>query len=57
LIVNKKIYSSHIIKAGALLADTTTLFDNWDESQSVSTRKPGAATTRKHLRKSITIQN
>lgn len=35
LIVNKKMYSSRIIKAGALLADTTTLFDNWDESQSV----------------------
>ncbi len=35
LTVNKKIYSSRIIKAGALLADTTTLFDNWDESHSV----------------------
>jgi Putative inner membrane protein (DUF1819) len=29
-------YSSRIIKAGALLADTTTLLDGWDESQSLA---------------------
>src|SRR5215831_11700999 len=27
-------YTSRIIKAGALLADTQTLLDNWDQSQS-----------------------
>ncbi|MCI0490098.1 MAG: DUF1819 family protein [Blastocatellia bacterium] len=31
-----RIYSSKIIKAGALLADTRTLFANWDEAASVS---------------------
>ena len=30
----KRIYSSRIIKAGALLADTTTLLANWDNAQS-----------------------
>ena|SRR5882724_7063907 len=30
----KGLYTSRIIKAGALLADTTTLLDKWDESQS-----------------------
>jgi hypothetical protein len=30
------LYTSRIIKAGALLADTTTLLDNWDESLSVA---------------------
>lgn len=32
----KSLYTSRIIKAGALLADTTTLLDSWDESQSPS---------------------
>jgi hypothetical protein len=30
----RSVYTSRIIKAGALLADTTTLLDSWDESQS-----------------------
>ncbi|MGH9823085.1 MAG: BrxA family protein, partial [Blastocatellia bacterium] len=34
--LKETLYSSRIIKAGALLADTTTLLDNWDESQSLS---------------------
>lgn len=33
---SKAIYSSKIIKAGALLADTKTLLANWDVSRSVS---------------------
>jgi hypothetical protein len=33
---NRNLYTSKIIKAGALLADTTTLFANWDESQSAT---------------------
>jgi hypothetical protein len=32
----KPLYSSRIIKAGALLADTTTLLHTWDESQSIA---------------------
>jgi BrxA len=32
----KSLYTSRIIKAGALLADTTTLLDSWDESQSLA---------------------
>jgi len=32
----KGYYSSRIIKAGALLADTMTLLDNWDQSLSVA---------------------
>jgi hypothetical protein len=31
-----KLYTSRIIKAGALLPDTTTLFNSWDESESVA---------------------
>lgn len=27
---DRKLYTSRIIKAGALLADTTTLFEHWD---------------------------
>jgi hypothetical protein len=31
----RSLYTSRIIKAGALLSDTTTLFEHWDESESV----------------------
>jgi len=31
----RSLYTSRIIKAGGLLADTTTLFENWDESESI----------------------
>jgi hypothetical protein len=33
---SRNVYSSRIIKAGALLPDTLTLFANWDASQSVT---------------------
>ncbi len=34
--LSNKLYSSKIIKAGALLADTKTMLAQWDESLSVS---------------------
>jgi hypothetical protein len=38
---DRTLYSSRIIKAGALLPDTTTLFANWDKSQSVAQNLDG----------------